>query len=129
VDRCKLTLLYDGACAICNAETARLRHWNRKSGTLRLVDISADGFDAAAYGKTQDDLMGLIHGIRPDGSVLIGIDALRAAYAEVGLGWLWAPTRWSGLRRVFDRCYLWFARNRYRVSDLARWGTGRSAKR
>ena len=125
----KLTLLYDGACPICNAETTRLRHWNRKTGTLCLVNISDDRFDPAPYGKTHAELMGLIHAIKPDGSLLIGIDALRAAYAEVGLGWLWAPTRWPGLRSIFDRFYLWFARNRYRISSFGRCGTGRCEPR
>ncbi len=129
VSQARLTLLYDGACAICNAETGRLRHWNRHTRTLSLVDISADGFDAAPYGKTHADLLGLIHAVKPDGSMLIGVDALRAAYGEVGLGWLWAPTRWPGLRPVFDRFYLWFARNRYRISNLGRCGSGRCVKR
>ena len=125
----KLTLLYDGACAICNAETSRLRHWNRMTGTLSLIDISADGFDPVPYGKTHADLMGLIHAIKPDGSMLIGMDALRAAYGEVGLGWLWAPTRWPGLRPIFDRCYLWFARNRYGLSKMVRRGYERCTGR
>jgi len=125
----KLTFLYDGACAICDTEAARLRRWNRGKGTLSFVDISADGFDPRPYGATLMDLMGRVHAVRTDGTVLIGMDAIRAAYDEVGLGWLLAPTRWPGLRRLFDRCYLWFARNRYRISRRVNCEAGRCATR
>lgn len=125
----RLTFLYDGACAICDAEAARLRHWNRGRDTLHFVDISAAGFEPKTYGRSLEELMGRVHAIRPDGSVLIGMDAIRAAYAEVGLGWLLAPTRWPGLRAVFDRLYLWFARNRYRISKAAAFGYDRCAMR
>ena len=121
----RLTLLYDGACPICRVENARLRHWNRSAGTLSFVDISDDGFDPRPYGTSFAELMGRMHAVRPDGTLLIGMDALRAAYDEVGLGWLLAPTRWPGLRLVFDRCYLWFARNRYSISKLTRCGLER----
>ena len=114
----KLVFLYDGGCAICSAESERLRDWNRTRDTLTFVDISAEGFDAARYGRPMDELMGRVHAFRPDGSMLIGMDAIRAAYAEVGLGWLLAPTRWPGLCVAFDRLYLWFARNRYALSDI-----------
>jgi len=115
----KLIFLYDGACAICEAEAARLRLWNRGRNTLVFVDISTPGFEAGTYGRTLDELMGRVHAIRADGSVLVGMDAIRAAYGEVGLGWLLAPTRWPGLRSAFDGLYRWFARNRYRISTLA----------
>ena len=114
----KLVFLYDGACGICSAESERLRGWNRARDTLTFVDISAEGFDPARYGRSMDELMGRVHAIPPEGSMLIGMDAIRAAYAEVGLGWLLAPTRWPGLRIAFDRFYLWFARNRYTLSDI-----------
>ena len=64
--------------------------------------------------------MGRVHAVKPDGTVLIGMDALHAAYREVGLGWPLALTRWPGVRMVFDRGYLWFARNRYRISRRVR---------
>jgi predicted DCC family thiol-disulfide oxidoreductase YuxK len=123
----RLTFLFDGACAICAAEAARLRRWNVGKATLRFVDISAAGFDPTPYGKTIAELMGRVHAFRPDGEVLIGMDAIRAAYEEVGLGWLLKPTNWPGLRLLFDRFYLWFARNRYRLSRRIRCDDRRCA--
>jgi len=111
-----LVFLYDGSCGICATESARLRRWNRRRDTLSFIDISAESFDPMPYGKPLDELMGRVHAIRPDGAVLVGMDAIRAAYAEVGLGWLLAPTGWPGMRPLFDAGYLWFARNRYSIS-------------
>ena len=127
MDTTRLTFLYDGACAICAAESARLRRWNERKATLRFVDISTPGFDPMLYGKTMAELMGRVHAFRPDGEVLIGMDAIRAAYEEVGLGWLLRPTNWPGLRLLFDRFYLWFARNRYRLSRPVRCDDRRCA--
>ena len=110
-----LTLLYDGACPICVTEMSRLARMDR-SHRLRFVDIAAPGFDASPYGATREEMMTLMHAVLPDGRVLVGIDALHAAYSAVHLGWLWAPARWPLLRRYADALYARFARNRMRVS-------------
>jgi MPBQ/MSBQ methyltransferase len=124
----KLTYLYDGSCTVCTVEVERLRRRDAGSQALRLVDISQSSFDPGAYGRSLSDLMHRVHAVSGDGRVLVGMDAVRAAYAAVGLGWLLAPTRWPGLRPLFDRLYLWFAGNRQRISAFAgRWGYGTSA--
>jgi predicted DCC family thiol-disulfide oxidoreductase YuxK len=58
--------------------------------------------------------MARIHGVLPDGTAIEGVEVFRRAYAAVGLGWLMAPTRWPGLRRLADLAYRIFARNRLR---------------
>ena len=115
----RLAFLYDGDCRICAAEAARLQRWSASRGTLCFVDISAPGFDPGRYGKTLPELMGRVHAFRAGGEPLIGMAAIRAAYGEVGLGWLLRPTGWPGLRPLFDRLYQWFARNRYRIRGRA----------
>jgi uncharacterized protein YbjT (DUF2867 family) len=112
-----LTLLYDGACPICVFEMRRL-HGLDRAGRLAYCDIAAPGFDASRYGTTLEGMMGRMHAVAADGRLLVGMDAIRAAYAAVGLGWLLAPTRLPWLRRPADRAYLWFAANRYAIS---RW--------
>ena len=39
-------------------------------GRLAFEDISAPGFDAARFGKTQDELMGVMHGVFTDGRIV-----------------------------------------------------------
>lgn len=113
----KLTYLYDGACPICVAEVEGLRRRD-SAGKLAMVDISASSFDASRYGRTQHELMTRMHAIDASGRTLVAMDAVRAAYSAVGLGWLVAPTRWPGLKPLFDRLYAWIARNRYRLDVL-----------
>jgi predicted DCC family thiol-disulfide oxidoreductase YuxK len=66
------------------------------------------------YGLDARQLMARIHGVIPDGSVVEGVEVFGRAYAAVGMGWLVAPTRWPGLRRLADLVYRIFARNRLR---------------
>jgi predicted DCC family thiol-disulfide oxidoreductase YuxK len=110
-----LTLLYDGACPVCNLEMDNLKARNT-AGQLRFVDISIPFFDPTPYGTTLDAMNALIHAARPDGSLVIGVEVFRLAYGAVGLGHLAAPTGWPLLKPAFDAAYKVFARNRYGVS-------------
>ena len=113
-----LTLLYDAQCPVCSLEMDHLRERCR-DGRLRFVDISQPGFDAAPYGVTLAAMDAEIHGIRPDGSVIRGVEVLRLAYAAAGLGWVMRPTGWAPLRPLFDAGYRVFARHRRRISAAA----------
>lgn len=113
----RLLLLYDGACPLCVFEMRRLEGLD-SARRLEYCNIAAPGFDATRYGASLDALMGRMHAVAADGRLLVGMDAIRAAYGAVGLGWLLAPTRLPWLRRLADRVYLWFATNRYAIS---RW--------
>ena len=87
-------------------------------GRNRIVidDITAAGFDPSQYGVTMHGLMGQIHGVHPDGSLVKGMEVIRRAYDAVGLGWLLAPTKWPVLRSISDAASAWFARNRLRLT-------------
>lgn len=111
----RLQLLYDGACPICSLEMRRLSSLDG-GRRLECLDIAAPGFDPARYGTTMPALMDRMHAIAPDGRLLAGMDAIRAAYSAVGLGWLLAATRLPVVSRLADRAYLAFARNRYAIS-------------
>lgn len=111
-----LTLLYDGACPVCNLEMDNLKARNT-AGLLQFVDIAAPFFDPAPYGASLEEMNGLIHAVRPDGSLVIGVEVFRLAYGAVGLGHLAAPTGWPLLKPVFDAAYKVFARNRYGISS------------
>jgi predicted DCC family thiol-disulfide oxidoreductase YuxK len=110
-----ITLLYDGACPVCIHEMTRLSRFDRKR-RLRFVDISADDFDETRHAATRDEMMTLMHAELPDGRMLKGVDALSAAYAAVGLGWLWVPLRTRLLRPYADALYARLARHRMRIS-------------
>src|SRR5262249_47841680 len=104
----RFKLVYDGGCPLCVREVGWLRFWNRR-GLLALEDISAAGFDATCYARTREELMQAMHGVHPDGRIVRALEAFREAYRLVGLGCLLAPTRWPGLRPLFDVLYRLFA--------------------
>jgi predicted DCC family thiol-disulfide oxidoreductase YuxK len=106
------TLLIDNACPLCRREGDLLRRLDRGRGRLRFEDISSPGFDAARHGTTLERVMGEMHGVLPDGSIVTGVEVFRRAYAAVGWGWVLAPTAWPGLRWISDRAYTIFARYR-----------------
>ena len=110
-----LTLYYDAACSVCALEMDHLKARNG-AGRLAFVDISAPGFDPAASGVTLAELDAEIHAVHPDGQHAIGLEALRLAYAAVGLGWVLRPTGFGPLRPLFDRAYRLFARYRRPIS-------------
>ena len=111
-----LTLLYDGACPVCNLEMDNLKARNT-AGLLKFVDIAVPFFDPAPYGTSLEAMNGLIHAMRPDGSLVVGVEVFRLAYGAVGLGHLAAPTGWPLLRPAFDAAYKVLARNRYGISS------------
>jgi predicted DCC family thiol-disulfide oxidoreductase YuxK len=114
----EIRVLYDGGCPLCMGEIRALRRLDRERGRISFEDIAAPGFDPALYGLSYETLMSRIHGVLPDGTLLEGVEVFRRLYSAVGLGWLVAPTRWPGLRGLFDAAYRAFARNRL-------WLTGR----
>lgn len=114
-----LTLLYDGQCPVCSLEVEHLRGRDA-AGRLVLVDIAAPGFDAARWHTTGEALDAAIHGYTADGRLLLGVAALRAAYAAVGLGWLAAPSGWPVLRPLAEAGYRVFARHRRSISRAAK---------
>ena len=110
-------LLYDGDCPLCQREAQFLQRRNRL-GRLAFEDIAAPDFDPSVYRKTREELMGVIHGVFPDGRMIQKVAVFREAYRAIGLGWLLAPTGWLGLRWLADLGYEWFARNRLAIGRI-----------
>jgi predicted DCC family thiol-disulfide oxidoreductase YuxK len=112
-----LTVFYDASCPVCALEMDTLRRRDTCQ-RLHLIDMSAPAFDAAIYALERHDLDAAIHAVRPDGSIVRGMAALRLAYRAGGLGWLLQATRWPLLRDVADAAYRLFARHRHAISRV-----------
>ncbi|MDR3054535.1 MAG: DUF393 domain-containing protein [Zoogloeaceae bacterium] len=110
-----LEFLYDGGCAICRFDVAKLRRrdWRHR---LIFIDITAPDFDPSPYGRRKEELLARIAARRADGVMVEGAEVFRLSLAAVGLGWLVAPTRLPVLRQMTERAYFWFARNRTALS-------------
>ena len=89
-----LTLLFDGGCPLCLREVRFLRRRDR-DGRLAFVDIDASHYDPGLHqGVSYREAMGRIHAIKGDGTILRDVAVFREAYRLIGLGWIYAPTRW-----------------------------------
>lgn len=113
----ELTLYFDGKCAFCATEMRRLAGWDR-AGRLAFTDIAQPGFDPAHLNASMADLNLEMYSQRADGTVLIGVASMLAAYTLVGKGYLVWPLRVPLLRHVLAGLYRAFARNRYQMSAL-----------
>lgn len=113
----ELTLLFDGGCPLCLREVKILRRRDAERGRLAFVDVDDPAYDPARYGGiTYADAMGRMHALRADGEVIRDVEVFRQAYGLVGLGWLYAPTRWPLLRPLVDAVYGLWARWRLTIT-------------
>jgi predicted DCC family thiol-disulfide oxidoreductase YuxK len=74
-----LHIFYDGSCSVCATEVERYGRKDR-DGRLILVDISASGFDPAAFGITMAEFMYQMHVIDQRGRVFRGVEAFWAIW-------------------------------------------------
>lgn len=112
-----LTILYDGGCPLCRREVTFLERRDRQrhadQTTLAFVDIDRPDYDPQAHqGITYREAMGRIHGVEANGTVLQDLAVFRRAYELVGLGWLYAPTRWPVVGPLAEGAYDLWARLR-----------------
>ena len=113
----QLIIFYDGGCPLCAIEMRHLQRLNLK-GQLGFEDIMAPDFAERFPTLDWQALNERIHALKANGTMLIGLDVTYEAWRLVGKGWLYAPLRWPVIKPLADRFYLWFARNRYRISFL-----------
>lgn len=108
----ELTLLFDGACPLCLREVTFLKSRDG-SGRIAFVDIDAQNYQPADHeGITYRQAMGRIHAITSEGVVLRDVAVFREAYRLIGLGWLYAPTRWPLLGGLVNGVYAIWADRR-----------------
>lgn len=109
-----LTLYYESACPLCNAEMTNLMLRNTE-GLLCFTDVSAPAFNDVPAGTTKQDLLDLIHARTVDGRVIKGVEVFRLAYDAVGLKGISSAMRLPVLGRLAEWVYPLLARNRHRI--------------
>tara|TARA_Y100001968_G_C19376433_1_gene727910 strand:+ start:140 stop:541 length:402 start_codon:yes stop_codon:yes gene_type:complete len=112
----KLTIFFDGGCPLCKREVDFLQSRNQK-GYLRFIDIDSPDFSIDnKYGITYKQAMARIHALKSDGSVIKDIKVFQEAYSLIGLGWIYAPTKWLIIDKIIDYVYLLWARYRLKIT-------------
>jgi predicted DCC family thiol-disulfide oxidoreductase YuxK len=105
----KIKLLYDGLCPLCLREVKFLTQKDAGRGVVTFVDIADLAYTPEEHGNIEfAEAMGRIHALLPDGTIIRDVEVFRRVYDALGMGWIYAPTRWPAIRPVVDAVYrLW----------------------
>ncbi|KAJ4712271.1 Thiol-disulfide oxidoreductase DCC [Melia azedarach] len=113
----KIKMLYDGDCPLCMREVNMLKERNKQYGTIKFVDISSDEYSPQEnQGLDYATVMGRIHAILSDGTVVTDIEAFRKLYEHVGLGWVYAITKYEPIATIADAVYGVWAKYRLQIT-------------
>ncbi len=74
-------ILVDGNCIVCDFEVSHYKRIAPKE--FEIVDISAPGFDAAAYGLTSEAVNLHLHAIGPEGELHVGVDSFLHIWSRI----------------------------------------------
>ncbi|KZV39686.1 hypothetical protein F511_22711 [Dorcoceras hygrometricum] len=113
----KIKMLYDGECPLCMREVNMLLERNKSYGSIKFVDISSDSYRAEDnQGLAYETVMGRIHAILCDGTVVTDVEAFRKLYEAVGLGWVYAITKYEPISSIADAIYGVWAKYRLPIT-------------
>jgi hypothetical protein len=113
----KLTLFYDGACPLCQAEIQFLSRRNQ-AGLLDFLDINSERFDADSIGISCEQALAAMYGQYANGVLIQGVAVFPEAYRRADLPFLaWMFSR-KLLQPILQVGYRFFAKNRHAISKL-----------
>ena len=112
----KLTLFYDGACPLCQAEILFLSRRNQQD-LLRFVDVNSEQYDATKLGVSCEQALAAMYAQYEDGSLIHGAAVFPEAYRRANLPFLaWLFSR-QILQPLLQFSYQVFAKNRHAISN------------
>ena len=113
----KLTLFYDGACPLCQAEILFLSGRNQ-TGLLDFVDINSKAYDPLKVGVSCEEALAAMYGQYADGTLINGVTVFPEAYRRADLPTLaWIFSRKS-IQPILKMGYRFFANNRHAISRV-----------
>ncbi|KAL8217562.1 hypothetical protein R6Q57_020935 [Mikania cordata] len=113
----KVKMLYDGDCPLCMREVNMLKERNKNYNAINFVDISSDDYSPEDnLGLDYETAMGKIHAIMSDGTIVTNVEAFRKLYEAVGLGWIYAITKYEPVATMADAVYGVWAKYRLQVT-------------
>lgn len=118
-----LTVLYDGACPLCQREIAHVQKLaqRRADSALCFVDISREAIGDQSIAADRAKLLARFHVQRPDGSRLDGAKAFVAMWDRLpGWRWLAKLSRIPGMLVLMELAYRGFLRVRPMLQAILR---------
>jgi predicted DCC family thiol-disulfide oxidoreductase YuxK len=111
----KLTLFYDGACPLCQAEILFLSRRNQ-AGLLNFVDVHSQQFHSDAVGISCEQALAAMYAKFENGHLIQGAAVFPEAYRRANLPVLaWIFSRKS-LLPILNLAYRFFAKHRHAIS-------------
>jgi predicted DCC family thiol-disulfide oxidoreductase YuxK len=102
----KIKLLYDGECPLCLREVNFLQKQDAGRGLVAFVDIAAENYNPEENGGISfAAAMGRIHAVLADGTILQNVEVFRQVYDILGIGWIYAATKWLVIGFLVDIIY------------------------
>lgn len=120
-DSWKVNLLYDGDCPLCLREVNFLQKKDAGRGIVKFTDIADLDYRPEENGGVDfETAMGRIHAVLADGTVVKNVEVFQRVYDALGIGWIYAPTKWPVIGPIIDGIYnIW--------ADLRLFVTGRGS--
>ncbi|GAB2213211.1 hypothetical protein Droror1_Dr00021233 [Drosera rotundifolia] len=135
----KVKMLYDGDCPLCMREVNMLRERDKQYRAIKFVDISSEEYlPEDNQGLDYKTAMGRIHAILSDGTVVRDVElcitlfngaapflgvlglllgsAFRKLYEAVGLGWIYAITKYEPITTIANAVYGVWAKYRLQIT-------------
>jgi predicted DCC family thiol-disulfide oxidoreductase YuxK len=102
----KINLLYDGDCPLCVREVNFLQKKDAGRGIVKFTDIADLNYSAEQNGGIDfETAMGRIHAVKADGTIVKNVAVFQEVYDALGIGWLYAPTKWPVIGPVVNKIY------------------------
>ncbi len=102
----KVNLLYDGDCPLCLREVNFLQKKDAGRGIIKFTDISDLDYSPEENGGVDfETAMGRIHAVLADGTVVKNVEVFRQVYAALGIGWIYAATKWPVIGPIVNKIY------------------------
>lgn len=112
-----LTLFYDGACPLCQAEILFLSRRNQL-GLLHFIDVNSRQYQPEVTGISCADALDAMSGQFDDGVVIQGVEVFSEAYRRANLPVLaWVFSR-KLAQPFLKMSYRFFVRHRHRISKI-----------
>lgn len=113
----KLTLFYDGACPLCQAEILFLSGRNH-ANLLEFIDINSEKYDPLKVGVSCEQALAAMYGQYADGTLINGPAVFPEAYRRANLPTLaWLFSR-KTVQPALQMGYQFFAKNRHAISKV-----------
>ncbi len=116
----KVNLLYDGDCPLCLREVSFLQKKDAGRGLVKFTDIADLNYRAEENGGVDfETAMGRIHAVLADGTVVKNVEVFQQTYDVLGIGWIYAATKWPVIGPIVNKVYDLWADKRLAVTGRA----------